>query len=104
MKPYPVDISTYQIKKINGFDFEFGFIIKNKEVNVPKNMLSLQEKEINFYYLNDTDKGIKRPYILKKGDVGYFIGTDNFLYFINDDNKLVIGEFRGEQVKWVVNC
>lgn len=98
-KEFDVDVSTLEIRKVNGFDFEFGFKVRNETIDVPKNMLSLHEKEVDFYYLNRIIDGYKSPFMLKKGDSKCWIGTDNFLYVVND-GKLVIGKFDDKQLKW----
>jgi hypothetical protein len=39
IKEFDVDVSKLTIREINGFDFEFGFKVKNEAINVPKNIL-----------------------------------------------------------------
>jgi hypothetical protein len=93
IKEFDVDVSKLEIMEVNGFDFEFGFKVKTETIDVPKNILSIQEKDIKFYYLSRVINGFKSPFMLKKGDSNYWIGTDNFLYVPNKENKLVIAEF-----------
>jgi len=106
MKPFQIDISSMKVKKFVGFDLEFGLKVRNgsdnETIQLPINSFSLQEKNINYYCLiNDTKDGFKRPYQLKKGADQYFIGTDQYLYSI-DDNKFVVAEFRDLQLKWEI--
>lgn len=104
IKEFEVDVSKLKVMEINGFDFEFGFKVKTETIDAPKNILSHQEKNIKFYYLNKVINGFKSPFMLKKGNDKYWICDDNFLYALNKENKLIIAEFdfgKGlVQLKW----
>lgn len=102
-----IEFKHYMVNEsLNEFDIEKGFKVKvGKEYKftgiVPENMLKLQKNGITFYYCYNKIDKYKIPYIYHPGgDKNYWIGSDNYLYYVNDENNLVIGEYQNKKQRW----
>ena len=108
-KDFPHEIKNYHFMKneeLNDFDIKNGFKVKVNEdykfLNIlPENMLKLQENGITFYYCYNKYDDYKIIYIYHcGGDKNYWLGSDNYLYYVDDENNLVIGEYKKSKQAW----
>jgi len=86
------------IKGVKGID--------NHKIDYPSNILEKQSEGIHFIFTHDpleSYESPKSPFILRKGKYYYtlnWIGSDQYLYIIDKNNKLVISKFRDNKQIW----
>jgi len=107
-----VDITDrINFDKITDVDITKKIEIRNKGVKTilidfPLNILEKQNQGVTFAWNYNPfeveyENTFKSPFILKRGKL-YWIGSDRFMYEIDDKNNLVIGEFKNAKQCWEI--
>ena len=93
-------------------DFKYKIQIRvagepNHLINMPNNILKLRDQGIDYVWnydpLGNNEYKPKSPFTLRRGKEDYalcWLGSDYYLYVIDENNDLVICEFNGVKQKW----
>jgi len=105
--PHDIEIKHFMvIEDLNEFDMKNGFKVKTGDVYtfmqiLPENIKKLQDDGIKFYQCYNKHDEYKVPYLYHSGGENtYWIATDNYLYYVDNTNNLVIGEYLGAKQRW----